>query len=294
MAVDTRRASSRPPGVPAGRRLRQRCPPAGSPTEAGVPLSQIHYHFGGQQGLVLALLDDENQRLVDRQRSMYAADVPLWQRYEQACDFLDDDLASGYVRVLQEMIAAGWSDPAVADKVTEMLGGWFDLLAAVARRGGRRASASLGPVSAGRDRRAGRIGVPRRRGAAPVGRRALGGVGAAVAAPGRRPAPRGGALSLTASGSEEPAPTPGSRVGPAGVRIFPAGRDCSLMIARSWAATFGSWLPHRTSAKASATCRHSTACERWRWSRCWPSTAACRGRAGGSWASTRSSCCRDS
>ena len=36
--------------------------------------------------------------------------APLWQRYEQACDFLEDDLESGYVRVLQEMIAAGWSN----------------------------------------------------------------------------------------------------------------------------------------------------------------------------------------
>ena len=40
---------------------------------------------------------------------MYGQDVPLWRRYEQACDFLEDDLESGYVRVLQEMIAAGWS-----------------------------------------------------------------------------------------------------------------------------------------------------------------------------------------
>src|SRR5262245_14909446 len=80
---------------------------------AGVPLSQIHYHFGGKQSMILALLDHENQRLVDRQREMYATSVPLWKRYEQACYFLDDDLASGYVRVLQEMIAAGWSDGAV-------------------------------------------------------------------------------------------------------------------------------------------------------------------------------------
>ena len=29
--------------------------------EAGVPLSQIHYHFGGKQGLVLELLEYENQ-----------------------------------------------------------------------------------------------------------------------------------------------------------------------------------------------------------------------------------------
>ena len=36
--------------------------------------------------------------------------LPLWQRYERACDYLEDDLDSGYVRVLQEMIAAGWSN----------------------------------------------------------------------------------------------------------------------------------------------------------------------------------------
>ena len=51
---------------------------------AGVPLSQIHYHFGGRQGMVLALLGHENQRLVGRQRLMYGADVALWKRYEQA------------------------------------------------------------------------------------------------------------------------------------------------------------------------------------------------------------------
>ena len=102
--------------------------------EAGVPLSQIHYHFGGKQGLVLALLERENERLVARQAEMYAADVPLSVRYEQACDFLDDDLASGYVRVLQEMIAAGWSDPAVAaEKVIGLLRTWFDLLTRVLR-----------------------------------------------------------------------------------------------------------------------------------------------------------------
>ena len=77
---------------------------------AGVPLSQIHYHFGGRQGLVLALLAQQNEQLLERQQTMYGAEAPLWQRYEQACDFLEDDFDSGYVRMLQEMIAAGWTD----------------------------------------------------------------------------------------------------------------------------------------------------------------------------------------
>src|SRR3954469_13815032 len=94
---------------------------------AGVPLSQIHYHFGSRQGLVLALLATENQQLLVRQRTMYGADVALAKRYEQACSFLEDDFASGYVRMLQEMIAAGWSDQAIAPRGPPPFRGGVDL-----------------------------------------------------------------------------------------------------------------------------------------------------------------------
>lgn len=112
---------------------------------AGVPLSQIHYHFGGRQGLVLALLARQDEALLARQRSMYGADVPLWRRYEQACDFLEQDLASGYVRTLQEMVAAGWSDPAVGAEVTRILRGWLDLLEQVVTEAAE-ALGDLGPL----------------------------------------------------------------------------------------------------------------------------------------------------
>jgi AcrR family transcriptional regulator len=114
--------------------------------EAGVPLSQLHYHFGSKGGLVLALFEEENKRRLDRQHRMYAEDTPLWRRYEQACDFLEDDLDSGYVRVLQEMIAAGWSNAQVGDAVRDLLGGWFLLLTEVAREAERR-HGPLGPFT---------------------------------------------------------------------------------------------------------------------------------------------------
>jgi AcrR family transcriptional regulator len=115
--------------------------------QAGVPLSQLHYYFGSKQGLILALFEEENQRRLERQRSLYAQDTPLWQRYEQACDFLEDDLDSGYVRVLQEMIAAGWSNAEVGAAVRELLGGWYQLLVEVAHEAQRR-HGPLGPFTA--------------------------------------------------------------------------------------------------------------------------------------------------
>ena len=79
---------------------------------------------------------------------MYAGPEPLWRQWEQACDFLDEDLESGYVRVLQEMIAAGWSDPEVAAAVREFVG---RLVPAAGR--GRRARVGHAAAGSGRSRR---------------------------------------------------------------------------------------------------------------------------------------------
>lgn len=113
---------------------------------AGVPLSQIHYHFGSRHNLVLALLERENERLLHRQQEAFASDMPLWKQWEQACDFLEDDLASGYVRILQEMTAAGWADDDIAKAVRSYLQGWFDLLAETAAAAAEKVG-GLGPFT---------------------------------------------------------------------------------------------------------------------------------------------------
>lgn len=101
---------------------------------ADVPLSQIHYHFGSKLDLVLAVLEEQNRTLLERQRVMFSSETPLWLQWDQACDFLEDDLRSGYVRLLHEMIAAGWSDDRIASAVRQQMRGWHGLLADVARR----------------------------------------------------------------------------------------------------------------------------------------------------------------
>ena len=109
---------------------------------AEVPLSQLHYHFGSKQGLLLAVLEEEDRRRLARQTRMYSADRPLWERYEQACDFLEDDLDSGFVRILQEMISQGWADDTLAAAVRALLEQWFALLTEVTAE----AEARLGPL----------------------------------------------------------------------------------------------------------------------------------------------------
>jgi AcrR family transcriptional regulator len=114
---------------------------------ADVPLSQIHYHFGSKQGLMLALFDYLNDQLLDRQNATFHdTTLSLSQRWDRACDYLDEDIASGYVRVLQELIAASWSDPEVARVVRTGLMGWFELIAGVVRQAETEVG-GLGPFS---------------------------------------------------------------------------------------------------------------------------------------------------
>jgi AcrR family transcriptional regulator len=115
---------------------------------AGVPLSQIHYHFGSKQGLMLALFNYLNAQLLDRQSAMFHdSALSLSERWDKACDYLDEDIASGYVRVLQELIAVSWSNAEVAKVVREAGMGWIELITEVARMAERELD-GLGPFSA--------------------------------------------------------------------------------------------------------------------------------------------------
>ena len=113
---------------------------------AEVPLSQIHYHFGSKQNLLLEVLAEENRKLLERQTLMFQIELPVWKRWEQACDYLEDDLDSGYVRVLQEMVSAGYSEEEIAQAVREDLRGWFDLLTVVAESAEEKLG-TLGPFT---------------------------------------------------------------------------------------------------------------------------------------------------
>ena len=99
--------------------------------QAETRLSLVHYHFGSRQQLLVAVLERENERLLLRQRRLFAEPTSLSARWRAACDALDDDLDSGYVRVLWELWAAGLSEPELGERWRLATKGWRDLIEAV-------------------------------------------------------------------------------------------------------------------------------------------------------------------
>lgn len=96
--------------------------------DAGVNHALIGYHFQGKQQLVLAVLDEVNNRLLERQARMYDADAPTSAKWKQACDFYEDDLRSGYVQLLMELMGASFHDESLRrDFVPRMLA-WHRLV----------------------------------------------------------------------------------------------------------------------------------------------------------------------
>jgi hypothetical protein len=78
--------------------------------------------------MVLALFEYMNAQLVERQANFFIdPGLPLSTKWDVACDYLDADLASGYVRVLQEMIAAAWAHPQIGAAVRTSLDLWLQL-----------------------------------------------------------------------------------------------------------------------------------------------------------------------
>jgi AcrR family transcriptional regulator len=99
---------------------------------AEVRLSLVHYHFGSKQRLLVEVLERENEQLLERQRELYATPGSLARKWRMACEFLDEDLRSGYVRVLWELWAAGLADETLAARWRSAMAGWRTLLERVA------------------------------------------------------------------------------------------------------------------------------------------------------------------
>jgi AcrR family transcriptional regulator len=95
---------------------------------AGVNSALINYHFGTKDQLVIEGLDAANARLLARQKAMYRGSRGFAEKWAEARRFYESDLASGFVRVQAELMAAGYSNPWLRERVAGRVEAWGDLI----------------------------------------------------------------------------------------------------------------------------------------------------------------------
>ena len=78
--------------------------------EAGLNHGLVHYYFGTVDNLILAVFERFTDRLAERQRAMYSADVPFLEKWRTAMGYMDEDLAAGYPKIWAELQAAAMND----------------------------------------------------------------------------------------------------------------------------------------------------------------------------------------
>ncbi|HVL81214.1 MAG TPA: TetR family transcriptional regulator [Actinomycetota bacterium] len=88
----------------------------------------IFYHFGTLNDLLLAALDRTSERRLSAYRAALAAAESVEEKVASATRLYRDDLASGHVTVVSEMIAGSLSRPDLGPEVVARMDPWIDFV----------------------------------------------------------------------------------------------------------------------------------------------------------------------
>lgn len=96
--------------------------------EAGVNHGLVHYYFGSMENVLARALERFTQRLVERQRDLYATDQPFIDKWRTAMSYLmSDDIT--YQKVWLELQALAWNSPGLQERLTRVDAEWRAVLA---------------------------------------------------------------------------------------------------------------------------------------------------------------------
>ena len=94
---------------------------------AGVNHGLVHYYFGSNEALLVRALERFTARLLERQRALYAEDLPFVEKWRAAMRHLvADDLA--YEKIWLELQALAWNEPALRERLARVNGEWRAVL----------------------------------------------------------------------------------------------------------------------------------------------------------------------
>ncbi len=95
--------------------------------EAGVNHGLVHYYFGSIENLLVRALERFTERMVARQRELYAADVPFLEKWRTAMRYLvEEDVR--YEKVWLELSALSWNRPELRERVAHVNADWRSVL----------------------------------------------------------------------------------------------------------------------------------------------------------------------
>lgn len=95
--------------------------------EAGVNHGLVHYYFGSNENLLARALERFTDRLIERQRDLYASDEPFVEKWRTAMRFLVAEDVT-YEKVWLELQALAWNDEGLRERLVRVNAEWRAVL----------------------------------------------------------------------------------------------------------------------------------------------------------------------
>ena len=94
---------------------------------AGVNHGLVHYYFGSNENLLVRALERFTERLIARQRELYASDEPFVEKWRTAMRYLVSEDAT-YEKIWLELQALAWNDAGTRERLARVNAEWRAVL----------------------------------------------------------------------------------------------------------------------------------------------------------------------
>jgi AcrR family transcriptional regulator len=95
--------------------------------EAGVNHGLVHYYFGSNENLLVRALERFTERLIERQRELYASDLSFVEKWRTAMRYLVSEDVT-YEKVWLELQALAWNNAVLRARLERVNAEWRAVL----------------------------------------------------------------------------------------------------------------------------------------------------------------------